>query len=73
MSPALIRLRSHSGVVEDTPAAGSLVSPATLVNLNENYASSEPEVSSTSCCSRNSKSLDLDENGMEVIVASKEK
>ncbi|KAJ8568908.1 hypothetical protein K7X08_032605 [Anisodus acutangulus] len=49
--------------------ARSLVSPASSL---ENYASSEPAVSSTSCLSRNSKSLYLDENCREVMVASKE-
>lgn len=65
LSPALLRLRSHSGVA-DTP--GSLLSPATSVNSKENYASNEPAGSSTSCCSRNG-SVDLDENGMEVIAS----
>ncbi|MCD7465109.1 hypothetical protein HAX54_000570 [Datura stramonium] len=65
LSPALLRLRSHSGVA-DTP--GSLVSPASSVNSKENCASSEPAGSPTSCCSSYG-SLDLDENGMEVIAS----
>ncbi|KAK4368428.1 hypothetical protein RND71_012220 [Anisodus tanguticus] len=78
-SPTLLRFRSISDVViSDTPEslvspvselARSLVSPASSL---ENYASSEPAVSSTSCFSRNSKSLYLDENCREVMVASKE-
>ncbi|XP_059284001.1 cyclin-dependent kinase inhibitor 7-like isoform X1 [Lycium ferocissimum] len=65
LSPAIRCFKSYSSLV-DTPE--DLIFPASSVNSKENYASSKPALSSSSCCSMN-RSLDVDENGMEVVAS----
>ncbi|OIT28532.1 PREDICTED: cyclin-dependent kinase inhibitor 1 isoform X1 [Nicotiana attenuata] len=76
ISPALLRCRSQSGVGD--AQAGSLVSPASSVNLND---ASNLDQDLASCCSRNgstevtksnAKSLDLNENNVVASAESKE-